>query len=90
MIELTDTVTRHPDAFSRTIQDMEIVLQSGRSELHSFNRVGARVWELVDGHHTAADIVDVVVAEYDVDRATAEADVLELLDRLAEKQLIVA
>lgn len=88
MIQLTDTVSRHDDTFGRTIQDMDIVIQTGRSELHTFNTVGARVWELIDGHRTVADIVAVIVADYDVAQATAETDVLELLGRLQEKQLI--
>jgi pyrroloquinoline quinone biosynthesis protein D len=89
VIELSDTIARNPDAFSRTIQDMQIVLQSRTSELHSFNPVAARVWELIDGTRTAGEIVDAVVDQYDVDRETARTDVLELLERLADKQLVV-
>ena len=89
MIGLSDTIARNPDAFSRTIQDMQIVLHSRTSELHSFNPVAGRVWELIDGTRTAGEIVDAIVDQYDVERETARVDVLELLERLADKQLIV-
>ncbi len=53
------------------------------------SRVAAFVWELLDGARTGDAIVEAVVERFDVDRARAEADTLELLDTLLERKAIV-
>ena len=50
--------------------------------LYTLNEVGARVWELLDGRRRVADVCDLVTGEFEVDRATAETDVLEFLGTL--------
>jgi hypothetical protein len=57
--------------------------------IFNLNRVAAFVWEQLDGTRTAADVVDAVVARFEVDRRRAEADTLELLDTLLEIRAIV-
>ncbi len=47
-----------------------------------YNTVGARVWELCDGTRSVNDVVDVIVGEYDVDRARAQADVVAFIEEL--------
>ncbi|MBN8732623.1 MAG: PqqD family protein [Acidobacteria bacterium] len=47
-----------------------------------------RIWELCDGEHTVASILDDLEAHYDVDRATLERDCLKLLEDLAENNLL--
>ena len=58
------------------------------SELHNFNEVATRVWELVDGQRTVAEIAAVITDEYEVDQAVAEADILAFLDELVQKDII--
>lgn len=68
----------------------EIVLLDERdwTYLH-LNGTGATIWKsLADESASLAAVVDAVTAEYDVDRATAEADARALLDQLAERGLI--
>ena len=53
------------------------------------NPVGSRIWELADGTRTIAQIVDVLTDEYDVDPLRAQETTLDLLNTLADKNLIV-
>ena len=55
----------------------------------NLSRVAAFVWEQLDGTRSGADVVDAVVARFDVERERAEADTLELLDTLLEVEAIV-
>lgn len=50
--------------------------------------VAARIWTLIDGTRDLDAIVDAVIEEFEVDRATAAADVEELLTSLQEASLI--
>jgi hypothetical protein len=50
----------------------------------TLNRVGAWIWERLDGRTTGRDLVEALMAEFDVERARAEGDYLALADRLLE------
>lgn len=50
--------------------------------VYTMNRVGARVWELIDGTRTLDGIAEVLVQEYEVDLPQAKADVASFLKDL--------
>jgi hypothetical protein len=54
----------------------------------NLNPVAAFVWEQLDGARTGNAIVQAVVERFEVERARAEADTLELLDTLLERGAI--
>lgn len=88
-IILNQVVCQDEDTAFREIEGLAYVVDPATSDLHSFNEVASRVWVLLDGERTVSEVVDMVVGEFDVDRATAEADTLELLEELLAKGLIV-
>jgi len=80
---------RDPDFVFRRIADEVVLLPVRRNmgdleSIYTLNDVGARVWELIDGHRTLADLRDAVVAEFDVTPERAEADVEVFLARLLD------
>ena len=58
------------------------------NSIYTLNDVGARVWQLIDGRRSVSQIASVINTEYDVASGDAAADVLELLDSMAEAGLI--
>jgi hypothetical protein len=50
----------------------------------NLSRVAAFVWERLDGARTGAQVVDAVVERFEVERAEAEADYLELVETLLD------
>ena len=77
----------------------QIIVQKGAQEILQFNmddgsyyalnEVGYRIWELCDGTHGMAEIVCALAKEYGVPAEIIETDILELLDDLRSKNLIV-
>lgn len=65
-----------------------IHLQSG--DYFSLNDTGTIVWENIDGSRTVQDLAEIVVAEYEGDRDLIVADVLSLVNRLADEGLVVS
>jgi hypothetical protein len=88
-VQTTDVPRQNLDTAARVIDETTYVLHPETSELHTFNDVGARIWELADGERSVAQIAAAVEVEYEVDLAQAEADVVEFLDALVAKGLIV-
>lgn len=85
-----DTVyARNDEIVSRRIVD-ELILVPIRKNvadmetLFTLNDVGARVYELIDGKRKVSDIIDAIVAEFDVTSDEASSDVREFLEQLIE------
>jgi hypothetical protein len=87
-VKLTDTPVRNDDNAVRKIEDTVFVMNPDTSELHSFNEVGCRMWELADGSRTVAAIAEAIVEEFAVDAQTAQTDALEFLGELNSKDLV--
>ena len=65
-----------------------VILNFADEVYYGLDGVGARVWELLGEPRTLAELRDAVTAEYEVDAATVEADLQELLEDLATRRLV--
>ncbi len=83
---LDKKVTRDENVAWRIIGDEAVLLSAEDSSVHSLDAVGTRIWELCDGEKTVSEIVDQVVSEFEVDRETAEKDVVEFIEELMQKE----
>lgn len=80
---------KDPSVVTRTIAgELILVPISQRAEdvdkIYTMNRLGRRIWELIDGQKPAADIRDAIVGEFEVSREEAEADLVDLLLQLEQ------
>lgn len=50
--------------------------------IYTLNQVSARIWQLIDGKTSLAEIRDTVVEEYDVDAQTADTDLNDIVQKL--------
>jgi hypothetical protein len=66
-----------------------VILHLDEGVYYGLNEVGASVWQLVQEELTVAEIVDAIVAEYEVDRAQCLGDIQELVAGLAEHKLVI-
>lgn len=77
----------------------QIIVQKGSQEVllfnmddgsyYSLNEVGNRIWELCDGTHGMAEMVGMLAKEYDAPAEMIKADILEVLEDLRTKNLVV-
>ena len=65
-----------------------VILGMGDGVYYGLDAVGARVWELLATPHQVAELVRVIVGEFDVTPEQCERDVLALLDDLSERRLV--
>jgi hypothetical protein len=76
------------DQVSAELDGEAVVLSLADGIYYGLDPVGASVWSLLEQPRTVAELRDAVVAEYDVDAPTAEADLLQLLRDLAARGLV--
>jgi methyltransferase-like protein len=52
--------------------------------VYTLNETGAFIWEHIDGKRNIEEIIEILTAEYEIDRETAAADVLNFMDKMNE------
>lgn len=77
------------DQLSATLGDEVVILGMRDSVYYGVSGVGTRLWELLATRRRIADLLETILAEYDVSRETAEEDIQALLGDLHERGLIV-
>jgi hypothetical protein len=82
-------IRRAPAALSRAFEHEVAVILPTASAVRVLNEVGARIWALADGR-TVAEILDVLVNEYDVDRTQLRVDAEAFLAELQGRGLLEA
>ena len=73
---------------TEVIDDEMVVLDLEDNVYFGLNAVGLVIWGGIDAGDTFAEIVESIVAEFEVDRETAEADARAFLGDLAERGLV--
>jgi len=76
------------DQVFTTLGDESVILGLRDGVYYGLDAVGARVWDLLAEPRRVSEVVDVLLDEFDVERAQCERDVLSLLETLASKSLI--
>ena len=71
-----------------SIESEAILYEEGEGKLHQLNPTAAAVCTLFDGEVTLATLVDDLVAVFEGDRETIEADVLAMTRELGAKGLL--
>ena len=61
-------------------------LKSG--QYYGLNPVGARIWSLIQEPKTVAEVLKVIIGEYDVEATSCERDLVTLIEQLQGKGLV--
>lgn len=87
-ITLETTVVRARDVLASPVDDELVMMNIEQGAYLSLDRVGADIWERLVEPQTVADLCAQLMQQYDVDQATCEADVLAVLNDMAENGLL--
>ncbi len=84
---------KDPSVVHREIAGESILvpIRSRSADLESIftlNALGSRIWELMDGDRSLAEIKELLAAEYDVSPQELELDLLEFVDQLVEAGVV--
>lgn len=79
--------SRNESVVSRKVADELILIPIRKSaaevgSVYTLNETAGRIWELVDGLKTVADIREAIMDEFDVTSGEAEEDLVRLLKQL--------
>ncbi|MCK8602747.1 PqqD family protein [Desulfoferrobacter suflitae] len=72
----------------RTIEGEAVLLNQATGDYYGLNSVGCSFWEKIDGSRTVAEIIQLLMREYDVPEAAVTRDVLELIAEMQRQGLL--
>lgn len=87
-MNLTEKVITPTHVMARQVDDETVILDLEGGAYFGLDAIGTRVWQLLNAGKTLAEVCDVMVGEFEVERADLERDVLALVSELDSNQLI--
>jgi hypothetical protein len=89
MLTLTDCLQpRENDVAAKVIDGEAIIINLANGIYYSMDKVGALIWDLIQGGHNLAHMIVLVTERYEVSRERAEADIEELANELLRENLV--
>jgi Coenzyme PQQ synthesis protein D (PqqD) len=76
------------DQMASDVAGETVILGLTAGRYYGVDAVGARVWQLIQTPTAFADVRRTIVTEYDVEPARCEADLLALLQKMADAGLV--
>ena len=89
MISLDNRVAIHQDAVFRELDGEAVILQLEAGMYFGLDPVGTRLWQLIETHGQLRPVLEAALQEFDVPPDVLEQDLIELVSRLSEKELVV-
>ena len=91
MSERDPLFRRDPTTAFRSVADEGcLVVVPSRATVEVLNPVGGKIYAMLDGTHTADDIVRAVMEEFEVGEEQARRDLHEFVSELRAKGMVVA
>lgn len=87
-LSLSSRVKVSDDTLFQELSGETVLLELSRGVYYGLDEIGTRIWNLLAEGRSLEGTVDVLVEEYDVDRARGAADVLRLVGELEERRLL--
>jgi len=72
----------------RVIEDEAVLVDRDDEEVLRLNLIGTEIWQALDGSRSIAEIIDQIHQSFDVDRKTAEKDVLRFVKELVNREMV--
>jgi hypothetical protein len=79
----------HPQVAATVVDGQAVIVMADSGQVTVLNEVGTRIWELIDGEHSLEQIIQAIMAEYEVTPEVAQQDTENFVNRLVEIQAIV-
>jgi hypothetical protein len=66
----------------------KVMLSISNGRYYNLGEVGGRIWELIEAPAAVAQIVEILLSEYKIERSECEQQVISFIQRLTKEGLI--
>ena len=81
-------VTVSPSVYARAFGEEVVLLDFGRGEYFGLDPIGAEIWRRLEAGDDLGTVADHVVEHYEVSRAAALRDIVDLVAQLRSHDLL--
>lgn len=71
------------------IDQQAVLVMPVEGKVKVLNQVGAFIWEKIDGNNSLDDLIKAISATFDIQEDQATRDLIEFLEELKNKNMIV-
>ena len=89
MTDLQTVLAHNPDCPVRQIGDGLVIMAPEGETTHSLEDIGAFIWSQIDGSQTLEGILEAIVSNYEVEKETAQADLLAFVQQMIDAKLLL-
>ncbi|MFB5760235.1 lasso peptide biosynthesis PqqD family chaperone [Paenibacillus medicaginis] len=87
-ISVHDTILRCSGNLASDMDGDKVMMSIESGKYYNLGKVGGRIWELAISPVTISQIVEALVAEYDIERGLCEQQVITFVAALHKENLI--
>lgn len=88
MIDKEHYLIKDDDVLFTSMGEDAVLLHVQRGDYYSLNKVGARLWMLVDGTKSIDELAKLITEEFEITHDQAVNDVAELAEQLVKEELV--
>jgi hypothetical protein len=77
-----------PGIVSRMVDGEAVLVDPKKGMVRVLNPAGARIWEMIDGQRTVAELAAGIAAEYGIEMSRAEADTIAFCEDLVRRGVL--
>lgn len=82
------TVAQTMDLVAAEMDGETVMMNIESGKYFGLDTIGSRIWELIDSPRMVAEVVGILVQEYDVERGQCQVDTVEFLNHLYREGLV--
>lgn len=82
-------VRRNADILSADVAEETVVLDPTDWTYVGLNETAARIWAALDEPRSVAEIIEALLRDYDVDRATCDREVTKFVGEMSDRGLLI-
>ncbi len=88
-ITLQAVVTRNDEIVAGKIDDELVAMSIESGKYYTMNVTASRIWELLDAPRTVAELCAVLTAEFKIAPDACEKEVMDFLEQLAVRKIVI-
>ncbi len=88
MVSVKAKISIPDDVYFQALVDEAVILHTTSGKYFGLDEVGTRMWNLIAEHGALEPVIPILLAEYEVDEERLTQDLVELVDKLADRGLV--
>jgi hypothetical protein len=88
-IDANSIISRAKDVIATEVDGEAVLMSIEKGQCYGFDRIGTRIWSLLERPLRFRDVCAMLLTEYDVDGETCRREVTRLLAELVSERLVV-